>query len=76
MHISFLYVCLHLQRINIFFVNFFGRAICVAQSIAYAAHLWFLRDFLIRTQSATIASWRATDLAMTHPSERLSIFLY
>ncbi len=33
----------------------------------YVAHLWFLRDVWIRTQSAAVASWRATDLA-THPS--------
>jgi hypothetical protein len=62
-----LYERLHLQKIN----NFFGRALCVAHSFAYAAHLWFLRAVLIRTQSAIVASWRATDLA-THPSERLS----
>ncbi len=42
-----------------FFVYFFGGLDC--------AHLWFLRDVWIRTQSAAVASWRNTDLA-THPS--------
>ncbi len=50
-----------------FFVYFFGGLECVGHSFAYVAHLWFLRDVWIRTQSAAVASWRATDLA-THPS--------
>ncbi len=50
-----------------FFVYFFGGLECVGHSFAYVAHLWFLRDVWIRTQSAGVASWRATDLA-THPS--------
>ncbi len=50
-----------------FFCIFFGGLECVGHSFAYVAHLWFLRDVWIRTQSAAVASWRATDLA-THPS--------
>jgi hypothetical protein len=50
-----------------FFVYFFGGLECVGHSFAYVAHLWFLRDVWIRTQSTAAASWRATDLA-THPS--------
>ncbi len=49
-----------------FFVYFFGGLECVGHSFADVAHLWFLRDVWIRTQSAAVASWRATDLA-THP---------
>ncbi len=49
------------------FLVFFGGLECVGHSFAYVAHLWFLRDVWIRTQSAAVASWRATDLA-THPS--------
>ncbi len=49
-----------------FFVYFFGGLECVGHSFAYVAHLWFLRDVWIRTQSTAVASWRATDLA-THP---------
>ncbi len=41
---------------------------CVGHSFAYVAHLWFSRDVWIRTQSAAIASWHATDLASGHPS--------
>ncbi len=33
---------------------------------AYVAHLWFLRDVWIQTQSADVASRRANNLA-THP---------
>ncbi len=48
-----------------FFCIFFWRArVCRP---LYVAHLWFLRDVWIRTQSTAVASWRATDLA-THPS--------
>jgi len=54
-----------------FFVYFFGRLECVGHSFAYVAHLWFLRDVWIRTQSTAVASWRATDLA-THPSTDLA----
>ncbi len=50
-----------------FFFYFFGGLECVGHSFAYVAHLWFLRDVWIRTQSAAVASCRATDLA-THPS--------
>ncbi len=50
-----------------FFVYFFGGLECVGHSFAYVAHLWFLRDVWIRTQSTAVASWSATDLA-THPS--------
>ncbi len=53
-----------------FYVYFFGGLECVGHSFDYVAHLWFLRDVWIRTQSMAVASWRATDLA-THPS-RLS----
>jgi hypothetical protein len=49
------------------FVYFFGGLECVGHSFAYVAHLLFLRDVWIRTQSTAVASWRATDLA-THPS--------
>ncbi len=54
-----------------FFDIFFGGLECVGHSFAYVAHLWFLRDVWIRTQSAAVGSWRATDLA-THPSEFLN----
>ncbi len=50
-----------------FFTFFFGWLECVGHSFAYVAHLWFLRDVWIGTQSAAVASWRATDLA-THLS--------
>ncbi len=50
-----------------FSVYFFGGLECVGHSFAYVAHLWFLRDVWIRTQSTAVASWRATDLA-THAS--------
>ncbi len=43
-----------------------GGLECVGHSFAYVAHLWFLRDVWIRTQSAAVASKRATYLA-THP---------
>jgi hypothetical protein len=52
---------------NLFFCIFFGGLECVGHSFAYVAHLWFSRDVWIRTQSAAVAIWRATDLA-THPS--------
>jgi hypothetical protein len=60
-------------NVFVFFVYFFGGLECVGHSFAYVAHLWFLRDIWIRTQSAAVASWRATDLA-THPS-KCTIFL-
>ena len=44
---------------------FFGVLECVGHSFANVAHLWFLRDVWIRTQSAAVASGRATNLA-TH----------
>jgi hypothetical protein len=56
------------MKVQIFFVYFSGGLECVGHSSAYVAHLWFLRDVWIRTQSAAVASWRATNLA-THPSE-------
>jgi hypothetical protein len=47
--------------------NFFGIFWSVGHSFAYAAHLWFLRDALIRTlANAAVASGRATNLS-THP---------
>ncbi len=55
------------SELCIFFVYFFSGLECVGHSFAYVAHLWFLRDVWIRTQSAAVASWRATDLA-TQPS--------
>ncbi len=55
------------EKCNVFFVYFFGGLECFDHSFAYVAHLWFLRDVWIRSQSAAVASWRATDLA-THPS--------
>jgi hypothetical protein len=61
--------CLHyymLRYCNMFFLYFFGGLECVGHSFAYFAHLWFLWDAWIRTQSAAVANWRATDLA-THP---------
>ncbi len=48
------------------FCIFFGRLECVGHSFANVAHLWFLRDVWIRTQSAAVISGRANDLA-THP---------
>jgi hypothetical protein len=62
----------NLNYIYIFFVYFFGGLECVGHSFAYVAHLWFLRDVWIRTQSTAVASWRATDLA-THPSNYINI---
>ncbi len=54
--------------LNFFFLYiFFCGLECVGHSFAYVAHLWFLKDVWIRTQSTAVASWRATDLA-THPS--------
>ncbi len=49
-----------------FFVHFFGGLECVGHSFAYVAHIVSLRDVWIRTQSAAVASRRATNLA-THP---------
>jgi hypothetical protein len=72
-NVSFPFPSLHI----LFFGYFFGRLECVGHSFAYVAHLWFLRDVWIRTQSTAVASWRATDLA-THPSSLhiLYCFLY
>ncbi len=53
---------------HFFFVYFFGGLECVGHSFAYVAHLWFLRDVGIPTQSAAVASWSAIDLA-TLPSK-------
>ncbi len=61
---------LSLTRIIFFLYIFFGGLECVGHSFAYVAHLLFLRDVWIRTQSTAVASWRATDLA-THPSTRI-----
>ncbi len=53
---------------DLYLYIFFGGGLeCVGHSFAYVAHLWFLRDVWIRTQSTAVASWHATDLA-THPS--------
>jgi hypothetical protein len=49
-----------------FFVYFFGGLVWVGHSFAYVAHLWFLRDVWIRTQSAAVASGCATNFA-TNP---------
>ncbi len=55
------------------FLNiFFWRAECVRHSFASVAHFVFLRDVLIRTQRAAVASSRATSLA-THISLTLLI---
>jgi hypothetical protein len=59
------------ELLNAPFLNIFGGLECVGHSFAYVAHLRFLRDFWIRTQSDAVASWRATDLA-THPSAQCS----
>ncbi len=64
-------ILLRIQRQNRksfqhFFCLFFGGLECVGHFFTYVAHLWFLRDVWIRTQSAAVATWRATDLA-THP---------
>jgi hypothetical protein len=58
-----------------FIVYFFGGLEFVGHSFAYVAHLLFLRDVWIRTQSTAVASWRATDLA-THPSQLIHPSLY
>jgi hypothetical protein len=50
---------------NFFCCIFFGRPECVGHSFAYFGHFLFLRDVWIRTQSAAVASARATNLA-TH----------
>ncbi len=50
------------------FQDFILYILLAAHSFAYAAHFWFLRDVWIWTQSAAVASWRATDLA-THPNK-------
>jgi hypothetical protein len=44
---------------------FYSGLQCVGHSFAYVTHLVFLRDVWIRTQRATVASRRATNLA-TH----------
>ncbi len=48
-------------------MDFYGGLECVGHSYAYVAHLSFTRDLWIRTQSAAVASCRATDLA-TYPN--------
>ncbi len=57
---------------SFFNFNFFGGLDRVGHSFAYVAHLLFLRDVWIRTQSAAVASWCATDWA-THPSTKPNI---
>ncbi len=52
---------------SIFLYIFLGGLECVGHSFAYVAHLWFLSDVWIRTQSAAVASWSATDLATHTP---------
>ncbi len=56
------------------FVYFFGGLECVGHSFAYVAHL-FLRDVWIRTQRASIASRRATNLAINLPFSNLATHL-
>ncbi len=46
-----------------FFCIYFGGQECVGHSFAYVGHFVFLRDVWIRTQSAAVASRRATNLA-------------
>ncbi len=67
--VRYRYLILYYKMVFVitFFVYFFGGLECVGHSFPYVAHLWFLRDVWIRTQSAAVASWRVTDLA-THPS--------
>ncbi len=43
---------------KLFFCIFFGGLEFVGHSFAYVAHLWFLRDVWIQTQSTAVASWR------------------
>ncbi len=56
-----------------FLVYFFGGLECVGYSFAYVAYLWFLREVLILTRSAVVASGRATNLANGHPFPYLAI---
>jgi hypothetical protein len=46
---------------------FFGGLECVGYSFAYVAHLWFLRDVLIRTQSIYCRS-KLARYRLSHPS--------
>jgi hypothetical protein len=50
-----------LVQLKIFILYiFFGGLQCVGNSFAYVAHFVFLRDVLIRTQRAAVASRRVT----------------
>ncbi len=51
---------------------FLGRLECVGHSFTNVAHLWFLRDVWIRTQSAAGASGRTSNL-VTHPTSHYSL---
>ncbi len=51
-----------------FFEYFVGRLKCVGHFFAYVAQFEFLRDVWIRTQRATVASRRATNLATHLPT--------
>jgi hypothetical protein len=75
---SLLYHCLNTYEymyVN-FFCIFFGGLECVGHSFAYVAHFVFLRDAWIRTQSAAVASKRATNSnpspLLSHPSPLFS----
>ncbi len=48
---------------------FFGGLEWIVHSFAYVANFVFLRDVWIRTQSASVASRRATNLANHLPME-------
>jgi hypothetical protein len=56
---------------DIFLYIFFGGLECVGLSFADVAHFVFLRDLLIGTQRAAVASRCATNLA-THLLDQLS----
>ncbi len=51
-----------------FFLYYFGGLECVGQSFDYVAHFVFLRDVWIRTQTAAVASRRATSLVNHLPN--------
>ncbi len=57
-----------------FFVYFLAGLDCFGYSFAYIAHFIFLKDVLIRTQRAAVASRRATNLATHLP--RLLKYMY
>ncbi len=55
---KFPYVSLKVSQINL---------LATGYSFAYVVHFVFLRDVRIRTQSAAVASWHATNLAAHLP---------